>query len=131
MDDFLTHAARIGVYPELHPIIFKLGKWAGPNGIIRAFIFTRKQIHEYKAMNKFLEGKVEEEAFLPRLLRLHQAKPDIVTEEDIMRTCAINIVAGSDTTSISLTGVLWFLLRNPEAMEKVLFIPLSRNESGD
>ncbi|KAK2685269.1 hypothetical protein QWA68_015638 [Fusarium oxysporum] len=120
MDDFLIHSARIGVYPELHPILFKLGKWAGPNGIIRAFIFTRKQIHEYKATNKFLEGKVDEEAaFLPRLLRLHQAKPDTVTEEDVMRTCAINIVAGSDTTSISLTGVLWALLRNPEAMEKL------------
>ncbi|EXK43526.1 hypothetical protein FOMG_02471 [Fusarium oxysporum f. sp. melonis 26406] len=126
LHDFLTHAARIGVYPDLHPILFKLGKLAGKfqsagtNGIIRAFIFTRKQIGEYKAMNKFLKSKADdEEAFLPRLLRLHHEKPESVTEEDVMRTCAINVVAGSDTTSISLTGVMWALLRNPKAMAKL------------
>jgi cytochrome P450 len=57
--------------------------------------------------------------FLSKLLRLHADNPEKVTMSDVFGTCMANIGAGSDTTGISLSAVIYYLCKNPEAMRKL------------
>lgn len=42
-----------------------------------------------------------------------------ITDLDIRMACGANIAAGSDTTSLTLTAVLFYLYRNPACLEKL------------
>jgi len=57
--------------------------------------------------------------FLSKLLRLHADNPEKVSMTDVFMTCMTNIGAGSDTTGLSLSAVLYYLCKNPDAMRKL------------
>lgn len=77
--------------------------------------------------NKTEKGP-ESDDFLTKVLRLHEEQPQSFGMEDVLMTCSANVVAGSDTTSISLSGIMWGLIKNPEAMEKVRRIQLLQSK---
>lgn len=112
LDDFLVYAGRVGVYPETHPIFFKLVSMLGANGFSHAAKFAADQVKAYKK-------NVEGETFLAKAIRIHQEQPHKISENDIFGICLMNVIAGSDTSSISLTSVIWRLLKNPHTLEKV------------
>lgn len=58
-------------------------------------------------------------SFLTKLLKMHSDNPIKMSKADIFTTCITNIGAGSDTTSVSLTSVLYHLMANPSIYEKV------------
>ena len=113
MRDFLLRANYIGVYPWTHLLIFKLSMLLGGNA--RSFIqdFTVAQIKSQMATDKLSES----DNTLARLLKMH--KEEKLSMMEVFNVCASNIGAGSDTTSISLAAVLWYLIKSPEAMRKV------------
>ncbi|KAK7730651.1 hypothetical protein SLS57_001481 [Botryosphaeria dothidea] len=112
LDDFLVYAGRVGVYPETHPIFFKLVSMLGANGFSHAAKFAADQVKAYKK-------NVEGETFLAKAIRIHQEQPHKISENDIFGICLMNVIAGSDTSSISLTSVIWRLLKNPHTLEKL------------
>lgn len=57
--------------------------------------------------------------FLAKTLRLHRANPEKFPFRDVLSVCVTNIGAGSDTTSVSLSGIMYGLIKNPEALKKV------------
>jgi hypothetical protein len=59
------------------------------------------------------------ESFLTRLLKMNSENPAKMSKADVFTTCITNIGAGSDTTSVSLTSVMYHLMRNPSEYEKV------------
>lgn len=119
LDFFLIYAARVGIYPELHKFLFIYGA-AGIQGMVKIIKFVRAEMEKY-TMNK----PIGDNFFLARALKLHREKPDYFTDTEVYNTAAANINAGSDTTSISLTAVMWNLLKHPEAFAKVWNITLS------
>jgi cytochrome P450 len=42
-----------------------------------------------------------------------------ITDMDMETTCGANVAAGSDTTSLTLSAVLFYLYRNPVCLERV------------
>lgn len=58
--------------------------------------------------------------FLKRLLNMHAENPEKISMADIFTTCITNIGAGSDTTSISLTAILYNLSKHASIYQKVL-----------
>ncbi|GME58427.1 cytochrome p450 family protein [Neofusicoccum parvum] len=56
---------------------------------------------------------------LSKLLAAHRAKPAL-TEVDVGFMLTSNVVAGSDTTSASLSSIVYHLLRTPAALERLL-----------
>lgn len=113
LDFFLVYAARVGIYPELHRFLFIFGA-KGIQGMVKIIKFVRAEMKKYIA-----DAPDGDNFFLARALKLHQAKPDYFTDTEVYNTAAANINAGSDTTSISLTAVMWNLLKHPESFAKV------------
>lgn len=113
LDFFLVYAARVGVYPELHKFLFVYGA-TGIQGMVKIMRFVRQEMERYAT-----DKRIGDNFFLARALRLHQEKPDYFTDSEVYNTAAANITAGSDTTSVSLTAVMWNLLKHPESFAKV------------
>jgi cytochrome P450 len=57
--------------------------------------------------------------FLTKLLRMHALQPDKFSMANVYATCGTNIGAGSDTTSVSLAGIMYCLMGNPQSLQKV------------
>lgn len=56
--------------------------------------------------------------FLVRMLKMHEEDPEMFNMMNVFSTCMANIAAGSDTTSIILSAILWYLLKVPETLTK-------------
>lgn len=50
---------------------------------------------------------------------MNKEDPEKSTDLDVFITCITNIGAGSDTTSINLTSILYYLIKEPRCFEKV------------
>lgn len=118
LDFFLVYAARVGIYPELHKFLFIYGA-AGAQAMVKVMKFVREEMKQYAA-----DKPIGDNFFLARALRMHKEKPEYFTDVEVYNTAAANINAGSDTTSISLTAVMWNLLKHPQAFSKVRKITL-------
>lgn len=95
----------------------------GPTtGFAAAAAFTLKIVKEYLERSKTEGASMEEGTFMARLMKIHQEKPETMSEIDALNVCLGNVTAGSDTTSITLTSVFWGLLRNSEAYAKVNYV---------
>ncbi|PLB52502.1 cytochrome protein [Aspergillus steynii IBT 23096] len=116
IDNTMKYGSRIGIFPELHRWIALVTAMAGmksPLESINAYIG-----HQIKTRS----GDSNEEStprsdFLTRLLALRKA--DKIEPFDLFITVGANIAAGSDTTAISLSSVIYSLLKNPRAARKL------------
>jgi cytochrome P450 len=111
----------------LHPILSKvLALLPGP-GIAHLASFTAQQISETQkrvteSASASEKSNERTDSFLQKLLKMSIQDPEKITQADIFTACITNIGAGSDTTSISLTALLYNLLKHPETYQKVLFL---------
>ncbi|KAF3904234.1 hypothetical protein ABW21_db0208119 [Orbilia brochopaga] len=58
--------------------------------------------------------------FLSRFLAARQAFPDVVDDFRVIAYTTTNIVAGSDSTAITLRAMFYHLLRNPDTMKALI-----------
>jgi cytochrome P450 len=130
LGDHLTYASVVGVFPWMHPILFKIRNWlAGSQGKGRQFIinFTQECMATHQAKPKAEipddQAKSEEHRgtmdFLSKFLQRHSENPDAFTPYHVLAGCVSNMVAGSDTTSISLSAIIYHVLHNPEVLKKL------------
>lgn len=75
------------------------------------------------------ESKDDRQDFLSKLTRAHLRNPDEMTLSDVFGACLTNIGAGSDTTSIALTGILYYLYIAPACLAKVCPLHLQTSTS--
>lgn len=57
--------------------------------------------------------------FIDRFLEAQRANPTVIDDRQVVVYTTTNIVAGSDTTAISLRAIIYFLLKYPEALLKL------------
>lgn len=57
--------------------------------------------------------------FLARFQEAHMKSPDVISQRHVIALTAANLFAGSDTTAATLSAALYFLLNNPEKMERL------------
>lgn len=132
LEDHLSYATLVGIYPSLHPLLYRLKNLlAGKKGSGRAYIikFTGERINEHRTnakavgidhVDKDLQADGSEtESFLSKFMSKHTRDPEAFTREHTVTGCVSNMVAGSDTTAISLSAVLHHLLSNPDCLKKL------------
>ncbi|KAJ5082506.1 pisatin demethylase [Penicillium argentinense] len=82
--------------------------------------FTLDQIEERKrARQGNPEKKGQERDFLSRFLDIQDGRPDI-PDFWIISWCQQNVQAGSESTAITLTSVIYHLLKTPDSMQMLL-----------
>lgn len=119
IDDYLAYAAHVGVFSEWHTqIAGLLSKFAKEDSGMSAMLkFAQNQMAERTSVPT---AKVETGGdFLSKLLRIHYDDPEKIGMGDVFGTCLTNIGAGSDTTSISLSSVIYHLCRFPNTMQQL------------
>ncbi|KAH8807907.1 cytochrome P450 [Xylogone sp. PMI_703] len=117
---YLVYCTHVGIFNEFHQIAYRLlGLLSAKSGLGWISSFTIKQVEQRMREDEEKGGNETNDDFLAKALRLHKANPDKVTFGDVLCVCITNIGAGSDTTSVSLSGIMYGLIKNPEAMKKL------------
>jgi cytochrome P450 len=92
----------------------------GGNGLQVMLDFSEQQVKKRQESLKDVERKpVPSDDFLAKVLARHAEDPDSFSMADVLDACATNIIAGSDTTAISITAIVWFLMKYPQASLRV------------
>lgn len=120
---FLVYCANVGIVAEVHPYLSKImSRFQSTAGLSYLEKFTREQLDATKSRLDNGSEKVAETDstdFATKLLELHHQSPEKVSMKTVFTSCLSNIAAGSDTTSISLSAILYHLIRNPDKLSKV------------
>ncbi|KAJ5461817.1 uncharacterized protein N7458_003369 [Penicillium daleae] len=119
----MVYSTLVGVYPEWHPRLFGLlskFKWSGAGG--RAYIsqFVREKIRNHQKPDAEAPESLRTQDFLEKLILAHEKNPEKVTEYHLFIMGQSNVTAGSDTTAISLSSIMWHLLQNPDTLSKLV-----------
>ncbi|KAJ5268638.1 hypothetical protein N7505_004396 [Penicillium chrysogenum] len=117
---YLIYAANVGVYAEWHPFLAKIVALLPSRGMGHLQAFTSHHIAEGQANSSAKASNLpSSDSFLEKLLKMHAQNPEKISLADIFTTCITNVGAGSDTTSISLTALLYNLSKHPSIHQKL------------
>lgn len=126
----LRYGTLVGIFARIHPILFSimarlgLGGAAGRNYLIKYVNGRIQQRKAEKAQGKDVgtRGDQDEDApmdFLEKLLLANEKDPEKVTPWHVFMMGQSNVIAGSDTTAVSLSSMLYNLLKHPDTMIKL------------
>lgn len=119
LDSNLIYSTLVGIFPEWHPTLFRwLQKLpgSGAGARVKLLRFVGETIAAKRAER--LQGR-ELRDFFDRLMEMNAKDPEKVTDYHIFVMGVGNIFAGSDTTAVSLSAVLYNLIKHPEVMKKL------------
>lgn len=115
-----------GIFAEWYPLAFKiLAKFDGSGAAGRAYIrkFTLDKVAKYnrlKLEQKLLHDDEErEESLVAKMVRAQGQNPEKISDYHLVMMAQSNIIAGFDSTAITLSFALYFLLKNPRVLQKV------------
>ncbi|KAK8132120.1 cytochrome P450 oxidoreductase [Apiospora kogelbergensis] len=132
LDKSMPYSTLVGIFPWLHPYLYPLlEKVPGSGAAGRAYLMrfvaqriadrnkARAKLPKVDAQIHTLPDSTAPRDFLDKLMDAHDKDPERITPEHIFMMGISNIFAGSDTTAISLSSILWHLMTTPESMEKL------------
>ncbi len=128
LDRLGSYSTLIGIFSELHPYLFgpaaKLpNSGAGGRLFIQEFaarqiaVRQKERAEGEKPVLDVEGGKTPD--FLDRLLEQHEQDPQKTNSYHVRSMGISNIIAGSDTTAVSLDASLYLLLKNPRVLAKL------------
>ncbi|RFU26581.1 hypothetical protein B7463_g9752, partial [Scytalidium lignicola] len=120
LHSYLVYCTHVGIFHEFHRIVYRfLDLLPTKSGLNWISGFTIEQVQRRIREDEEKGENDTNDDFLAKTLRLHRTNPDKVTFGDVLCVCITNIAAGSDTTSVSLSGIMYGLIKNPGAMKKL------------
>ena len=128
---YARYGAVMGVFGEWHPFVFRILQLMAPKGevgIAYIYSFTAKLIAQWKKRSDkehaIYEEKTEGGAllqtdYLGSLLAKHRRDPQHFKVDDAFYHISSNVVAGGETTGISLAAAIHLLVQYPQVLEKL------------
>lgn len=123
----LLYSSVIGFYPQLHAWAYRLlERYFPKSGAAgRAYImnYVQQRLEARRAERQQAQKRHvpdgQPEDFLDKMFKAHDENPQKVTEYHVYMMGLSNILAGSDTTAVSLSSILYYLLRYPRTLDKL------------
>ncbi|XWW95593.1 hypothetical protein V2A60_003558 [Cordyceps javanica] len=132
----LVYGALVGIFPETHPLLYRITAWLGIGGArgrdyVLKFVQNRVRLRRTEraaaaadtgkpdASLNMASDEHKPQSFLDKMLAQNEEDPEKVTEDHILSMSLANILAGSDTTAITLSAIFYHLMRNPSALAKL------------
>lgn len=126
----MAYSTLIGIYPEWHPRVYEpLSRFTstGPAGrsfVMRYVAAKIQQLNEQRKPNTPKDETttttpLQTQDFLEKMALARDKDPEKVTDYHLFMMGNSNIIAGSDTTAISLSAILYHLLRNPATLARL------------
>ncbi|KAJ5094715.1 hypothetical protein N7456_010576 [Penicillium angulare] len=120
----VMYSSLVGIYPKWHPWLFgPMSKISRSGAAGRAYLgtFVREKMALLRKERSTNEkpNQTGPESFMAKMMQVSEQDPTKVTEYHLVLMGQLNVAAGSDTTSISLSGMMWYLIQNPEALGKL------------
>jgi cytochrome P450 len=113
-----SYSTFVGLFPWLHQFLFPLQPTTGNHAYVAKYtkhhIALREKLYQ-SGEEKLSNGSQD---FVSKFLDL-RATDSGMTTTDIFTTCQSNIGAGSDTTAITISAVLYYLLKHPQTFKKL------------
>uniref|UniRef100_A0A0D2XTV8 Pisatin demethylase n=1 Tax=Fusarium oxysporum (strain Fo5176) TaxID=660025 RepID=A0A0D2XTV8_FUSOF len=122
LSQYLVYCANVGVFPEWHKTLFRRQMRSQTvSGLTHVRGFANAQLEEKREKVKAddVPHPNVAEDFITKFLRVQAQDPTKITNADISSVCTMNIGAGSDTTSISLTSIIFNLIKHPRVLERL------------
>ncbi|KAF5250384.1 hypothetical protein FANTH_4417 [Fusarium anthophilum] len=124
----LGYAAVVGQIPILdyfflkNPVRFLFSRLGltNPTTPVVSFAKARMDARLGSQGSTAKDAQSNRRDFLSRFLEASQKDPEFLTPERVLSLTTANMFAGSDTTAITLRAIFYFLLRNPETLQKLL-----------
>lgn len=120
LDGVNFYCSVAGVFPLLHQVVSRLVRFFKLGG--QGLFFIDTYALERADSRAKEEHQVQEHVavdFLQKVLNAQKNEDTHVTRTLIRNAAGANMVAGSDTTSISLTAVLYHLYKSPATLAKL------------
>lgn len=128
LDTAGAYSTLIGIYAWLHPYIYRLMELVPGNGASgRTYLMNfvqrkieareRERTSGIQHQEPSAAGETLPRDFLDKLRDAHLDNPQKVTKYHLFMMGLSNIIAGSDTTAISLSSVLFYLVSNPSTIK--------------
>lgn len=112
------HQMTFGPFPFLHVILTRLAalfKLKDPH--VELFRFIAESVQRFRQIGSEPNENPKSEPFLAKLMDLElKGKVD---QGSIFSSCGSNIIAGSDTTAITLSAAFYYIYQNPIVLKKL------------
>jgi cytochrome P450 len=123
LDKSMAYSTLVGIFPKLHPYLYAvLEKIPGSGAAGRTYLmnFVTRKICERSSGKDGLRADIAApQDFLEKLTRAHHQDPAKTTQYHIFMMALSNIIAGADTTAISLSSTLYHLITSPHALSNL------------
>ncbi|KAI1060322.1 hypothetical protein LB506_011241 [Fusarium annulatum] len=126
LDDSAQLASALGLYPLIFHYLLKIFKYLSKDQDAKGPAYIAQYAEEQVAARQIEKQRDDKpQDFVAKLLEGQKERPDTVTDHAIRLSSGANIAAGSDTTAITLSNILYNLCKHPATMHKL------RQELGD
>ncbi|KAI0432674.1 cytochrome P450 [Xylaria sp. FL1042] len=124
IENQLAYGTLIGIYSRFHRLAFTVVNFlAGKKGAGREFIvrLTRSRVadEQEKRRTRSEDRSGGAEPFVSKFLAKYELNPETFSMDHVLAGCTANMAAGSDTTSVTLSAILYYLLRNPQCLREL------------